>query len=209
MPPTSPLILKHMNFAEVCTRSELPPEAVRYYVESKLLAPLYPRRNSPEEGEYAESDVVLLKAIGNMRRLGLSIDDVRLILLDHTKLEEVKLQNIDLLKQRRANTNSRLQQLQDVGGEYFLSIDALIQYFSNLPVDSSLPQRDIDLDEGHKIRFQMQERQRENEELLTEINAHRSREKRLRATLIITGILLLLALGWIIAPIWMLYLPKP
>ncbi|MGI6076543.1 MAG: MerR family transcriptional regulator [Fastidiosipilaceae bacterium] len=198
-----------MNFTEVCERSNLPPEAVRFYVESKLLAPLYPRRNIPDEGEYADEDIRLLNAIANLRRLDFSIDSIRLVLLDQTKMPEVTEANHSALIQVIDISRARLDQLNKLELEDFSGPEEVIDFFSSLSIDIPLPRRDVDKDEGQKTRNEITERKREIDELLDSLNNSERKRRNLRAALIIVGLLLIIALGWIIAPLWMVYLPKP
>lgn len=198
-----------MNFTEVCERSNLPPEAVRFYVESKLLAPLYPRRNIPDEGEYAEEDIQLLNAIANLRRLDFSIDSIRLILLDQTKMPEVTEANHANLIQVIDLSRARLDQLNKLELEAFSEPEEAIDFFSSLSIDIPLPRRDVDKDEGQKTRNEMAERKREISELFERLNESEKKRRNMRIGLFVISFLLLIAIGWIIAPLWMVYLPKP
>lgn len=198
-----------MNFTQVCERSGLSPEAVRYYVESKLLAPLYPRRNMPEDGEYAEQDVQLLIAISNMRRLAFSIDSIRLMLLDHTRAAELVERNYAGMKMRINVSKERLVLLDKLDRDALNTLDDVVPFFAGLTVNIPLPSRDENQDEGQSMRNEMSERKREIRELFEELNRTEKRRQRLRRTAIALTLLLLVALGWIIAPIWMAYLPKP
>lgn len=198
-----------MNFTQVCERSGLSPESVRFYVESKLLAPLYPRRNIPEDGEYAEQDVQLLIAISNMRRLAFSIDSIRLMLLDHTRAAELVARNYAGLKMRIDVSKERLVLLDKLDRDTLNALDDVVPFFAGLTVSSPLPSRDEDQDEGQSMRNEMAERKREIRELFEELNRTERRRQRLRRAAIALTLLLLVALGWIIAPIWMAYLPKP
>lgn len=200
---------KIMNFDEVCKRSGLQPETVRYYVESKLVAPLYTRRFIPEEGEYADEDVDLLLAIANLRRLNFSIDDIRLLLLDHTKSQQIREKHSAELHGTLVITNQRSDYLNQIPNREFADNRDMIDFYKDLDIQIKLPRRDINQDEGKKIRADIEVQSQQVEDLLEELNKSEERGKRMKRTLIVLIIVLLIALGWIIAPIWMVYLPKP
>jgi DNA-binding transcriptional MerR regulator len=197
-----------MNFDQVCEQSGLQPDTVRYYVESKLVAPLYPRRYIPDEGEYAESDVTRLRAIANLRRLNFSIDDIRLLFLDHTRVIQLTEKHQDDLQKIRTINAERQAFIAQLPPSEFESTEQIIDYYSRLSIEIPLPRRDTNQDESQKIRADINERNRQIEELLEELNKSERRNKVKKRWLIFLGIFLLICLGWIIAPIWMVYLPK-
>ncbi|MGI6546178.1 MAG: MerR family transcriptional regulator [Fastidiosipilaceae bacterium] len=198
-----------MNFDQVCEQSGLQRETVRYYVESKLLAPLFPRRYLPEEGEYADEDVARLQAIANLRRLNFSIDDIRLLLLDPTKSKQLTESHVEELVDTQTITAQRQEYLNQLAPSKFETSDQIIDYYQNLNIDIPLPRRDINQDEGQKVRSDIAERTQQIEELLEQLNKSEHRRKTTNRVLLVLVILFLLTLGWIIAPIWMVYLPKP
>ncbi len=195
-----------MTFQEICEQTQLPPEAVRFYVESKLIAPLYPKRNTPDEGEYSQEDVIRLLAIQNLRRLDVSIDDIRIILLDPSRAQQIVEDTKARMQQLITITNNRLEQfdLLDLAVPY--APETLLLYLSQFHFSTPLPRRDIDQDEGHKIRNDIAEREHEIQDLFNRVNQLDHKRKKQRRALIWMTILLLIMIGWIIAPIWMAYL---
>jgi len=159
--------------------------------------------------EYAEEDIQLLNAIANLRRLDFSIDSIRLILLDQTKMPEVTEANHANLIQVIDLSRARLDQLNKLELEAFSEPEEAIDFFSSLSIDIPLPRRDVDKDEGQKTRNEMAERKREISELFERLNESEKKRRNMRIGLFVISFLLLIAIGWIIAPLWMVYLPKP
>lgn len=199
-----------MNFNEICERSGLPPEAVRFYTESKLLSPLYPKRSIPDEGEFAEQEIPRLQAIANLRRLDFSIDDIRCLLqFDPNRLPEIAQRHRDEMEKLRLITINRIEQLDDLELIEREAPEDLVSFFACANITGPLPRRDNNQDEGQKMRQEMSERKQDIADMMSQIKADNHKIKKSRRLIFGLILLLLLALGWIIAPIWIAYLPKP
>lgn len=150
-----------------------------------------------------------MQAIANLRRLNFSIDDIRLLLLDPTKSKQLTESHVEELVDTQTITAQRQEYLNQLAPSKFETSDQIIDYYQNLNIDIPLPRRDINQDEGQKVRSDIAERTQQIEELLEQLNKSEHRRKTTNRVLLVLVILFLLTLGWIIAPIWMVYLPKP
>lgn len=97
-----------MLINEVCKKCQLTKKAIEYYEEQKLLSP-----NILENGyrDFSEEDVVTLSRISVLRRLGLSVADIRSALADSSffALRNISNKQILELENMQAKSNLTLQ----------------------------------------------------------------------------------------------------
>lgn len=78
-----------MKIKEVCTKTGLTEKAVRYYVENGLCSPQEYESRDRKYLNFTEENLTELKNIAVMRKLGFSIEDIRLMKTDGGKIEGV------------------------------------------------------------------------------------------------------------------------
>ena len=66
-----------MKIKEVCRKTGLTEKAVRYYVESGLVTPEEYTQRGRTFREYSEEDAQALRSISTLRRIGLSVEEIR------------------------------------------------------------------------------------------------------------------------------------
>ncbi len=97
-----------MLINEVCKKCQLTKKAIEYYEEQKLLSP-----NILENGyrDFSEEDAVTLSRISVLRRLGLSVADIRSALADSSfsALRNISNKQILELENMQAKSNLTLQ----------------------------------------------------------------------------------------------------
>lgn len=70
-----------MLINEVCKKCSLTKKAIEYYMEQGLIAPTVQKNGYRD---FSEDDIEKLKKISVLRRLGLSVADIHIILSEHT-----------------------------------------------------------------------------------------------------------------------------
>ena len=66
-----------MKIKEVCRKTGLTEKAVRYYVESGLVTPEEYTMRGRTFREYSDEDAEALRSVSTLRRIGLSVDEIR------------------------------------------------------------------------------------------------------------------------------------
>lgn len=189
-----------MDFQQVCTLSGLPAKTVEYYVEEKIVIPFYPDRKLTHLAEYAEEDVIRLKATANLRRLDVPIPDIRAILLDPQKAASFSISHFGRLTNEEKVLQARLQSLGKLELGNFQSLDDMLDTLANLEIDLPLPARDMDHDQDRERRLAMETLKIQVRELGTDLDASESSRKRYFVIILILLFLCLLAFGWILGP---------
>lgn len=87
-----------MTIKEVEERTQLSRSNIRFYEKEKLIEPSRNDRNGYRD--YSESDVEAIKKIAYLRTLGISIEDIRNVILEKCTLREIVMkQNLQLEKE--------------------------------------------------------------------------------------------------------------
>jgi len=135
-----------MLIAEVCRLTGLTKKAVEYYVEQGLVSP------KPQENGYRDfqdGDVEQLKKIRVLRMLGLSLDEIRAVLLDQsrTALKKFAVQRMLGLRQDQVK-NEMLDRLST--GDSYESVNAEL---AALDQNHAISERLLDKFPGYYGRF--------------------------------------------------------
>lgn len=85
-----------MTIKEVEKQTGLSRSNVRFYEKEKLIVPV--RNESNGYRDYSDSDIENIKKIAYLRTLGISIEDIRNIILEKSTLREVIRKQNDMLK---------------------------------------------------------------------------------------------------------------
>lgn len=83
-----------MKINEVEKSLNIPKATIRFYEKEGLLNP---QRNNNSYREYSNNDIDLLKKIIVLRKIGMSVEDIRFMLDDKISLQEALTSNIDTL----------------------------------------------------------------------------------------------------------------
>ncbi|NJP41473.1 MerR family transcriptional regulator [Oscillospiraceae bacterium HV4-5-C5C] len=189
-----------MDLGEVSSVTGLDKSTIAYYVDQKIVTPLYPHRRRADEAEYAQEDLSKLKACANLRRLELPLDQVREVLGSRESAAKILVDYYGVLKKRLENEQVRLGCLQHLDLGQFEDISEIIDTFAELKLDLPLPGRDTDHDADRERRLTFNKMRAELYELET-IRQQLSRSKSRYFRLMLIFLFLFIAcLGWIISP---------
>ena len=86
-----------MKINEVEKELNIPKATIRFYEKENLLQP---KRNDNSYREYSEEDIELLKKIVVLRKIGISIEDVKLLLSSGFNLQDVLFKNMESLNKQ-------------------------------------------------------------------------------------------------------------
>ena len=78
-----------MKIKEVCTKTGLTEKAVRYYVENGLCSPREYESRDRKYLDFTDDNIGELKDIAVMRKLGFSIEDIRMMKTDGRSIDDV------------------------------------------------------------------------------------------------------------------------
>lgn len=132
-----------MKISEVCNKTGLTKRAIRFYTEKGLLTPAAIKKERREYYEYSKDDIRLLTAISTLRRLDISVDDIRRLIAQPETVSEV----VEFYREKSANENEENKSIAGI----FANIDinectdifSLAQNAEKAGQLSKLPQRDI------------------------------------------------------------------
>lgn len=188
-----------MDFSQACQLSKLDSESVRYYVNEKLLMPLFPTRPLPELAEYSEEDVVALAGIANLRRLRLPIEQIRKLLYDRNLAATLTLKHYTFLKKETQEVHKALEQLDDLDLADVQTTQDFLRFFASFDLDLPLPDRDLNHDENAFLRKRMEDQEEQIETLQRSLLRSKRRHRRSLIALGFSLALLFLSLGYLLA----------
>lgn len=189
-----------MDFQQVCELSGLPAKTVEYYVEEKIVIPLYPRQMEAQHAEYAHEDVIRLRATANLRRLDVPIPDIRAFLIDPKKAATFSIQHFSRLSDERKVLNARLDALGQLELGNFQNLEDMLETLAQLDIDLPLPARDVDHDSDRDQRHALEKLRKEVSELSADLDDSERSRKRYFVIILILLLISVVALGWIIGP---------
>lgn len=115
-----------MNIKELEAQTGITKQNIRFYEKKGLL---HPSRNTDNNyREYTKADVETLKLIKILRRLDVSIEDIRKILEKEEKMDVVIRQHLDTLLERKSSLNAAIKMcrlLLDTESEFLNVTDTL------------------------------------------------------------------------------------
>lgn len=189
-----------MDFQQVCELSGLPAKTVEYYVEEKIVIPLYPSQNEAHLAEYAHEDVIRLRATANLRRLDIPMPDIRSFLIDPQKAASFSIQHFARLSDERKVMNARLEALGQLELGSFQSLEDMLETLADLEINLPLPPRDVDHDSDREKRHAMEDLRKEVDALSIDLDYSERSRKRYFVIILILLLITVMAVGWIIGP---------
>lgn len=85
---------------------DVPKATIRFYEKEGLLTP---KRNANAYWEYSQSDIELLKKIVVLRKIGVPVEDIKLMLHDKLMLKDALSKNMDALHQQMKELEGALK----------------------------------------------------------------------------------------------------
>ncbi|MCK1992346.1 MerR family transcriptional regulator [Peribacillus muralis] len=123
---------KGMRIGDLAKRAGITPRTVRYY-ESIGLIPQGEREGDTQHYYYSYEILELLKKIGQLKKVGLSLDEIRdlsqLYFIDPSGVS-TKRKILTLLRQHHSDTEQKMNDLKEFQNELQSLIDHFERWFS-------------------------------------------------------------------------------
>lgn len=118
-----------MKIRELTERTRVPAKTIRYYEEIELLPA--PAREPNGYRSYSEADIDRLKLVAGARRLDISLPEIKEILDMRDRNEAPCIRMLELLDDKRAEIQKRIEELQQLE----LELADLFQLGLSFPTD--------------------------------------------------------------------------
>lgn len=189
-----------MNFENLQKASGLSAETLCYYIDERLIQPLYTGQQRPEEAEYAEQDVLTLKAVANLRRLRLHIDQIRKLLHEEDKRASILLDHLSRSSREESQLRAVNKVLDELDFQTFATGERFLHCLAEMDLELSLPPRDGNHDPAAPLRQRMTQQEKLIHDLQRDLEQQRQAWRRLLALTLVFGLLSVFLLGFILAP---------
>lgn len=133
-----------MKIKEVCVLTGLTERTIRYYEEEKLISPKTTESNGRTYREYSSEDASQLKAIAELRKAGLSIEEIRTMMKTPKKIETIMSAYSQRLATEVDEKTALLAVVNSTNFSDVRSIFALAAKFSAATADIPLPRCDAE-----------------------------------------------------------------
>lgn len=121
-----------MKIKEICTKTGLTEKAVRYYVENELCLPQEYESRGRKYLNFTDKNLAELKDVVVMRRLGFSIEDIRMMKADGGSIENVMGRYIRSLSEELEIKKRIFSALADRDYSAMQSLDELMPTLSDV-----------------------------------------------------------------------------
>lgn len=132
-----------MKIKAVCEATGLTDRTVRYYIEEKLISPVYTENYLGRKTfDFSESDIQKLKDIAVLRKFGFSIAEIKEMIQNPERIVQI-IKNLQGRKQAFIDEeNKLLQVLSQLDANVTYTVAELAAYLSAPVLDASLPVED-------------------------------------------------------------------
>lgn len=132
-----------MKIKEVSVLTELPESTIRYYEDEGLISPAKEFMNGRYYRDYSESDVLLLKTIGILRKSRFSMDEIRLMSSDPESIKAICARCQLRLQEEAELLREISSALSNLNIDSIESMFSLAEALSEKAKNVELPARDI------------------------------------------------------------------
>ena len=133
-----------MKIKDVCVLTGLTERTIRYYEEEKLISPKTTESNGRIYREYSSENAAELKAIAELRKAGLSIDEIRTMMRTPKKIETIMKDYSARIAAEVEEKSALLAVINSTSFSDINSIYALASKFSSATASLSLPYCDAE-----------------------------------------------------------------
>ena len=137
-----------MKIKEICALTGLTERTIRYYEEEKLISPKTTRSNGRTYRDYSPDDASKLTVVSQLRRAGLSLDEIRTMQRDPKKIAPVMNGFRERLGEEVAERSALLEAVRDIDFGSIASLPSLAASLSAGTAGRALPKSDIEPDFG-------------------------------------------------------------
>ena len=137
-----------MKIKEICALTGLTERTIRYYEEEKLISPKTTHSNGRTYRDYSPDDASRLTVVSQLRRAGLSLDEIRTMQRDPKKIAPVMNGFRERLGEEVAERSALLEAVRDIDFGSIASLPSLAASLSAGTAGRELPKSDIEPDFG-------------------------------------------------------------
>ena len=133
-----------MKIKEVIEKTKLTDRAIRLYIDNGLVSPGIEENYSGRKNiEFSESDVERLNQIALLRKAGFSISDIKEIISDDKKIEEIVRKFIDETDEEIRNKTEVVERLKSISFDEKISLEILCEKLSATVEKLNIPEEDL------------------------------------------------------------------
>ena len=141
-----------MKIKEVIEKTKLTDRAIRLYIDNGLVSPGIEENYSGRKNiEFSESDVERLNQIALLRKAGFSISDIKEIISDDKKIEEIVRKFIDETDEEIRNKTEVVERLKSISFDEKVSLKNLCEKLSETVEEANVPEEDLNEPKAVKI----------------------------------------------------------
>ncbi len=141
-----------MKIKEVIEKTKLTDRAIRLYIDNGLVSPGIEENYSGRKNiEFSENDVERLNQIALLRKAGFSISDIKEIISDDEKIEEIVRKFIDETDEEIKNKTEVVERLKSISFDEKVSLKNLCDKLSETVEETNVPEEDLNEPKAVKI----------------------------------------------------------
>lgn len=141
-----------MKIKEVIEKTNLTDRAIRLYIDNALVSPGIEESYSGRKNiEFSEKDVERLSQIALLRKAGFSISDIKEIISDNEKIEEVVRKFIEETDEEIKSKTEVVEKLKDISFDEKISLEILCEKLSESVEEIKVPEEDLNEPKTVKI----------------------------------------------------------
>ncbi len=133
-----------MKIKEVIEKTNLTDRAIRLYIDNGLVSPGIEENYSGRKNiEFSENDVERLNQIALLRKAGFSIFDIKEIISDNEKIEEIVRKFIEETDEEIRSKSEVLERLKSISFDEKISLKTLCEKLSETVEKMNVPEEDL------------------------------------------------------------------
>lgn len=133
-----------MKIKEVIEKTKLTDRAIRLYIDNGLVFPGIEENYSGRKNiDFSENDVERLNQIALLRKAGFSISDIKTIISDDEKIEEIVTKFIEETDEELKSKTEVLEKLKTISFDEKVSLKILCEKLSPTVGEAQVPQEDL------------------------------------------------------------------
>lgn len=141
-----------MKIKEVIEKTKLTDRAIRLYIDNGLVAPGIEENYSGRKNiSFSESDVERLNQIALLRKAGFSISDIKTIISDDEKIEEIVRNFIEGTDEEIKSKTEVVKKLKTISFDERISLKILCEKLSESVEEITVPKEDLNAPRSYRI----------------------------------------------------------
>ncbi len=141
-----------MKIKEVIEKTKLTDRAIRLYIDNGLVSPGIEESYSGRKNiEFSENDVERLNQIALLRKAGFSISDIKTIISDDEKIEEIVRKFIGETDEEIRSKAEVVERLKSISFDEKISLKILCEKLSETVEEITVPKEDLNAPRSYKI----------------------------------------------------------